>query len=166
MPGAVAADDGGMTDRFALVRTGLLLALLLAPLPATADQDADARAALARYVEVTGGRAAFLGDTSVHVRGRLADASLGGRFESWAAWPARYAQTEQLGTIRARTLVLVGDSDNSTKPAESFRIWRAIPAASLVVIPGCSHGVHMEDPATFNRVVGDFLLEPRKEAAT
>lgn len=102
MPGAVAADDGGMTDRFALVRTGLLLALLLAPLPATADQDADARAALARYVEVTGGRAAFLGDTSVHVRGRLADASLGGRFESWAAWPARYAQTEQLGTIRTR----------------------------------------------------------------
>ena len=78
----------------------------------------------------------------------------------------KWSAVEQLGTIRARTLVLVGDRDNSTKPAESFRIWRAIPAASLVVIPGCSHGVHMEDPATFNRVVGDFLLEPRKEAAT
>ena len=76
----------------------------------------------------------------------------------------KWSVVDQLGSIRAQTLVLVGDRDNSTKPAESFRIWRAIPGASLAVIPGCSHGVHMEEPALFNRVVGDFLLKPRKEA--
>ena len=77
----------------------------------------------------------------------------------------KWSVVETLGTIRAPTLVLVGDRDNSTKPAESVRIWNSIPGASLAVIPGCSHGVHMEDPATFNRVVGDFLLESRKETA-
>ncbi len=102
MPGGAGADDQGMIDRPARTRNGLLLALLLAPFVARADQDADARAALARYVEVTGGRAAFLADTAVHVRGRLSDSSLQGRFESWSAWPARIAQTEQLGTIRTR----------------------------------------------------------------
>lgn len=75
----------------------------------------------------------------------------------------KWSAVEQLGTIRTPTLVVVGDRDSSTKPAESFRIWRSIPGASLAVIPGCSHGVHMEDPAMFNRVVGNFLLEPRKE---
>ena len=78
----------------------------------------------------------------------------------------KWSAVARLGSIRARTLVLVGDKDNSTKPEESFRIWRAIPGASLAVIPGCSHGVHMENPGVFNRVVGDFLLEASpKESA-
>lgn len=109
MPKAASADAFGMIDRSAFARTGLLLALLLAPSRALADHDADARAALTRYVEVTGGRAAFRADSSVHLRGRLADASLQGRFESWSAWPNRSAQTDQLGTIRTRE-----GSDGST----------------------------------------------------
>ena len=30
--------------------------------------------------------------------------------------------------------------------------------AELCVAPGCAHNVHLEKPALFNRVVGDFLL--------
>ena len=77
----------------------------------------------------------------------------------------KWSAVDKLGAIRTPTLVLVGDKDASTKPAESFRIWREIPGARLSVIPGCSHGVHMENPALFNRVVADFLLEVKEEAS-
>ena len=91
-----------MCTRSAIVRSGLLLALLLAPVASHADSVEDARALLARYVESTGGRAAFLADTALRAKGRVTDAGLEGRFEYTRAWPARLLQSEQVGTLRTR----------------------------------------------------------------
>ncbi|WP_137921043.1 alpha/beta fold hydrolase [Hydrogenophaga sp. 2FB] len=64
---------------------------------------------------------------------------------------------DRLQTIQTKTLVLVGDRDQSTKPADSLRMWQEIPEAALCVLPNCSHGAHMEAPHLFNRIVRDFL---------
>lgn len=69
----------------------------------------------------------------------------------------RWNVVDRLGEINIPTLVIVGDKDKSTKPAEAIRIWQNIPEAQLCMVPGCAHGVHMEKPSVFNRVVLDFL---------
>lgn len=64
---------------------------------------------------------------------------------------------ERLGEIRQKALVIVGDKDRSTTPADSFILWNGLSAADLCVLPNCAHGVHMERPDLFNRIVADFL---------
>jgi len=79
--------------------------LVLAPAiarPAITDPRAAARAILARYVEATGGRAALLADTALHIRGHLTDAGLNGTFEEWIATPDHVLRTDHLGTLRTR----------------------------------------------------------------
>jgi pimeloyl-ACP methyl ester carboxylesterase len=70
----------------------------------------------------------------------------------------RWSARDRLGAIKAPTLVIVGDQDRSTKPAESVFLWERIPGAQLCVIPNAAHGLHMERPELFNRIVSDFLL--------
>lgn len=65
---------------------------------------------------------------------------------------------DRLGDIKAPGLVIVGDKDRSTKPAESIEIWEGIPGAQLCILPNAAHGLHMEKPEVFNRVVLDFLM--------
>ena len=64
---------------------------------------------------------------------------------------------DRLREITAPTLVIVGDKDRSTKPAESVAIREGIPGSQLCVLPNAAHGLHMEKPDLFNRVVLDFL---------
>lgn len=70
----------------------------------------------------------------------------------------RWSAKDRLKTIKVPTLVIVGDKDRSTKPAESVAIWQQVPASQLCVIPNTAHGLHMEKPDLFNRVVLDFVL--------
>lgn len=70
----------------------------------------------------------------------------------------RWSARDRLKSLDARTLVIVGDKDRSTKPAESVEIWQLVPGAQLCIIPGAAHGLHMEKPELFNRVLLDFLL--------
>lgn len=70
----------------------------------------------------------------------------------------RWSARERLKSIKTPTLVIVGDKDRSTKPAESVAIWQQIPGSQLCVIPNAAHGLHMEKPELFNRVVLDFVL--------
>jgi pimeloyl-ACP methyl ester carboxylesterase len=63
-----------------------------------------------------------------------------------------------MNTIKAPTLVIVGDKDKSTKPSDSVVLWEGIPGAEFCIIPNCAHGAHLENPDLFNKVVGDFLL--------
>jgi pimeloyl-ACP methyl ester carboxylesterase len=65
---------------------------------------------------------------------------------------------DRLGEIRAPSLVIVGDQDRSTKPAESIAIWERIQGSQLCVVPHAAHGLHMERPDLFNRIVLDFLV--------
>jgi len=61
-----------------------------------------------------------------------------------------------LSSITIPTLVIVGEDDVLTTPADAQRIANGIPGAKLVVIPGAGHLSNMDQPDLFNRAVGDF----------
>jgi pimeloyl-ACP methyl ester carboxylesterase len=67
---------------------------------------------------------------------------------------------EQLGTIVAPTLVMVGDEDVATVPAKAERMQQAITGSKLVVIPGAGHSASIEQPALVTRAIADFLQNP------
>src|SRR5690606_39980912 len=54
--------------------------------------------------------------------------------------------TDRLKEIRVPTCVIVGESDPSTPPAAAEVIHREIAGSELVVIPGVSHMLHLENP--------------------
>ena len=63
----------------------------------------------------------------------------------------------RLGDVRARTLVLVGDLDQTAILTVAERLEAAIPGARKVVISGTAHIPNMEKPEEFNRLVLEFL---------
>ncbi|MEH6457964.1 MAG: alpha/beta hydrolase, partial [Cocleimonas sp.] len=64
-----------------------------------------------------------------------------------------------LSKIESPTLVLWGDRDQSYQWALPEELWNKIPEASLSVVSGCSHAVHLEKPALFNTILHDFLVD-------
>jgi pimeloyl-ACP methyl ester carboxylesterase len=66
---------------------------------------------------------------------------------------------ERLATIADRTLVVTGDRDDLADLAQAERLFRAIPGASLAVIPDASHGA--ADTPLFWQVVASFLTSVR-----
>lgn len=71
-------------------------------------------------------------------------------FSSWS-------RSADLGAIACPTLIVWGEHDRSYAWHQIELLWRNIPNASLAVVPGCAHAVHMEKPALFNALLGDFL---------
>ena len=65
----------------------------------------------------------------------------------------------QLSRIRTPTLIVVGDDDRATPPAESAELHAAIPGSRLVVVPEAGHAVPIEDPAEVTAAVSRFLDE-------
>jgi 3-oxoadipate enol-lactonase len=65
--------------------------------------------------------------------------------------------TDRIKAIAVPTLVIVGSEDPSTPPAAAQVIHREIAGSELIEVPGVSHQLHVEDPATFNRHVLAFL---------
>ncbi|MNL89717.1 3-oxoadipate enol-lactonase 2 [compost metagenome] len=55
------------------------------------------------------------------------------------------------------TLVIVGEQDPTTPPAEAEAMAKAIPGARLVVIPGAGHLANLEQPDAFNAAVREFM---------
>jgi 2-hydroxy-6-oxonona-2,4-dienedioate hydrolase len=68
-------------------------------------------------------------------------------------WDAR----DRLKDIKADTLIITGDRDFATTPEHALSMWKAISGSRLCIVPGCSHGIHLEKPDVFNKVVGTFL---------
>ena len=62
-----------------------------------------------------------------------------------------------LPTIRVPTLVIVGDHDLISPPAEMSEIAAAIPHAEFVVISNSGHMAPMENPADVNSAIRAFL---------
>lgn len=67
--------------------------------------------------------------------------------------------TEHLGDIRVPTLVITGEHDIPDHHRQARLLAEGIPDARLVVIPGASHMVSMEQPNLFNEAVLGFLGE-------
>lgn len=61
--------------------------------------------------------------------------------------------------IDVPALVLVGEADKLTPPAESEAMAAALPHATLVKIPGAAHLSNLEQPAAFDRALAAFLKQ-------
>ena len=78
---------------------------------------------------------------------------------AWAqrAMAVRPDSTETLAAVTVPTLVVVGEEDTLSPPADAELIAKTVPGAQLVVIPDAGHLSAMESPAEFNAAVSDFL---------
>ena len=70
---------------------------------------------------------------------------------------ARPDATALLPSIRVPTLVLVGEHDAISPPAEMKAIADAIPRAQYVVIPRAGHMTTMENPEAVNAALTQFV---------
>jgi pimeloyl-ACP methyl ester carboxylesterase len=59
--------------------------------------------------------------------------------------------------VDAHTLVIAGSLDALTGPAQARVVADAVPEARLEIVDGVGHGVHLEAPMTFSRLVSTFL---------
>lgn len=62
-----------------------------------------------------------------------------------------------LKEIACPTLVLVGELDTATPPADARLMAETIPGASLAIIPAAAHLANLEQPEAFNRALLPFL---------
>jgi 3-oxoadipate enol-lactonase len=65
--------------------------------------------------------------------------------------------TPLLASIHVPTLIMVGEEDELTPPAESVRMHEGIAGSTLIRIPRAGHVSNLEDPAAFNAAVSAFL---------
>src|SRR3954469_18328335 len=72
---------------------------------------------------------------------------------------ARPDMTAFLPEITVPTLVVVGDEDAISPPAEMKSIADAIPNSKFVVIPNSGHMSTMENPVALNAAIQDFLSD-------
>jgi pimeloyl-ACP methyl ester carboxylesterase len=68
---------------------------------------------------------------------------------------------DRLGEIRQTSLVLCGEHDGLTSPAQHRQLADAIPNAHLVTISGGAHLVMLETAEQFNRIVLQFIADGR-----
>jgi 3-oxoadipate enol-lactonase len=70
---------------------------------------------------------------------------------------AQFDARGQVAAIRRPTLVVAGDRDTMVPLAPKLRLAAAIPGARIVVVPASGHATPYDQPATFNRVLLEFL---------
>jgi pimeloyl-ACP methyl ester carboxylesterase len=66
-------------------------------------------------------------------------------------------RTHLLPRIAVPTLVVVGEEDEITPPAESIVLRDRIPGARLVTVAGAGHLSSLEQPAAWNGALREFL---------
>ncbi|HEX6057482.1 MAG TPA: alpha/beta fold hydrolase, partial [Gemmatimonadaceae bacterium] len=91
------------------------------------------------------------------MRAMLERAPVEGIVGALEAMIARPDSTETLATIDVPTLVVVGEEDSLTPPAEARAMQERIAGSRLEVIAGAGHASAFERPAAFSHVLGDFL---------
>lgn len=72
--------------------------------------------------------------------------------------PSLYDLVDQMHALSVPTLVITGDEDWPCL-APGVLMKQSIASAALAVMPNCGHAINLEDPAEFNRLVGDFLAQ-------
>jgi len=65
--------------------------------------------------------------------------------------------TPTLATITCPTLVVVGEEDGLTPPAEAEKIAAGVRGARLARIAGAGHLANLESPAAFTAALGEFV---------
>ena len=71
--------------------------------------------------------------------------------------PALEDYKYELSGLKIPVLLIAGDQDT---PCLETAYWlkKTLPNAGLWICPNSGHAVNLEEPATFNRRVGDFLV--------
>jgi len=62
-----------------------------------------------------------------------------------------------MAAVGVPTLVICGEEDALTPPADSQAMAATIPGAKLVMIPAAGHLSNLEQAGAFNTAVQDFL---------
>ena len=70
---------------------------------------------------------------------------------------------EDLGRIKAPTLVIGAEHDQSTPPEKSREIADGIPGAELVIIQDAAHIANVEQPDAVSNQILDHLTTRMKE---
>lgn len=58
------------------------------------------------------------------------------------------------------SLVMVGDGDGEIFIEHTLALFHGLPESQLAVVPGTGHGLPVDKPELWNRLVIDFLTEP------
>jgi 3-oxoadipate enol-lactonase len=95
------------------------------------------------------------------VRHMILSTQISGVVGDLMAIAERPDSTPLLSQISCPTLVIAGDGDVLTLPAENERIANGIPGARFHLIPKAGHLCNLEQPEAFNRAVIDFLAALR-----
>jgi pimeloyl-ACP methyl ester carboxylesterase len=150
--------------------------VVLADTRSQADDDAGklARAASIRAIKSDGVESyaeqfskKLLGPTSLarrtELRDEVADMIRGNQVlpicGALLALAARTDTTEALRKLQVPALIVVGEEDRVTPPAQSHAMAQAAPGAKLVEIPEAGHLSSLENPDAFNRALLGFLAE-------
>lgn len=73
------------------------------------------------------------------------------------ALAARTDTTPSLSKFKLPTMILVGDQDVITTPANAHAMHEKIKHSELYVIPNAGHMSNLENPQMFNKYIQDFL---------
>lgn len=92
------------------------------------------------------------------VRGIMERATPAGVIAALEAMADRPDSTTTLRQIEVPTLVVVGDRDTITPPADAERMAASIPGAELAPIAQAAHMAHFERPAQVNPLIAAFLM--------
>lgn len=95
--------------------------------------------------------------------GAVADPSAAlSALDAMAAWDGRAG----LAALTMPSLVIWGERDRSYRWPQVELLWRGLPDAGLAVIPRAAHAAHVEKPAIFRSLLGDFLSAGDADRAT
>jgi 3-oxoadipate enol-lactonase len=97
------------------------------------------------------------GDLVRMVRGMVEQTTVDTIIGDLRAMADRPDSTPLLGKIDCPTLVLVGECDQATPPADAQQMAGAIPGARLELIPAAGHLANLEQPEAFNRALVSFV---------
>jgi pimeloyl-ACP methyl ester carboxylesterase len=89
----------------------------------------------------------------------MSDVSNPGVINALRAMSARPDSTGVLKTLAVPALVVVGDEDPITPPADAERMASLMRGATLTRIPRAAHLSNLERPVEFNRAVESFLKQ-------
>lgn len=96
-------------------------------------------------------------DLVARVRDMIAWTQLSGVVGDLMAMAERPDSVPLLKQIACPTLVIVGQDDQATPPAEAQLIAEHIKGARLEIIPGAGHLANLEQPEAFTRAIRSFL---------
>ncbi len=91
------------------------------------------------------------------VREMILEATPAGIASALRGMAARAPAFDLLPQIKIPTLILVGEHDVLTPPADSEAMAKEIPGSTLVKIPDAGHLSNLEQPAVFNSALSKFL---------